>query len=92
MKIKKKNRKSFVHVTQTDEKDNSISVRVIRIIRNRPVLIGVTEISRKLSDFKAMKNSSKRGYIRLAVYVYLINRGQISTKHVEGVDYFLEGI
>jgi len=60
-----KNRKSFVHVTQTDEKDNSISVRVIRIIRNRPVLIGVTEISRKLSDFKTMKNSSKMGRTKI---------------------------
>ena len=87
-----KNRKSFVHVTQTDEKDNSISVRVIRIIRNRPVLIGVTEISRKLSDFRTMKNSSKKGFIKLAVYIYLVNSGHISTKHVEGIDYFLEGI
>ena len=87
-----KNRRSFVYITQTDEEQNSISARVIRIKKNQPVLIGVAEISRSLSDFRQMHSRSKKGFLKLAVYIYLVNRGFLSSVHVEGVDYLLEGI
>jgi len=78
-----KNRKSFVFITQTDEAQNSISARIFRIKKNRPVLIGIAEISRTLSAFKQMNNLSKKGFLKLAVYIYLVNRGFLSSVHVE---------
>ena len=87
-----KNRKSFIFITQTDEAQNSISARIFRIKKNKPVLAGIAEISRKLSDFRKMHSRSKKGFLKLAVYIYLVNRGFLSSVHVEGVDYMLEGV
>lgn len=90
--IMSKNRKSFIYIIKIDKVADKISLRVYRIMRNKPHLIGNPEMDGTASKFCALFERQKKGLLRLLAKDFLIRTKQIKEGYIEGKDYLLEAV
>ena len=83
-----KNKKSFAYFLIPGTK---VTIKVIRIIKNRPVEVGTIKDTMRLREFNKMSGSFKKSYPRLRAEQYLRKQREILPAHKTGRDYLIWG-